>query len=155
MSWFSRNPCGFSVIANAAGERVGHLDILPLLPDAATPFLQGEILEREIPAAWIARKLDRTSPRDLYVESIIIKTQTGLASRPAVYQILAQFDDIVLRICEPLSVRHVCAIEATAAGKKLMLRAGFERCNTNNPRRDGHELFKIELTDLQSNLRKL
>ncbi len=155
INWFARNPHGFSVIANTAGERVGHVDVLPLIPDLAAPFLQGEILEREIPAAWIVPANDRTSLRDLYVESIIIKKQTGLASRPALYQVFEQLNDIARRICEPSAARDVCAIEASAAGKKLMLRAGFERCEMKTPRRDGHELFKIPLGQLHENLREL
>ena len=143
------------MITNATGERIGHVDVLPLIPDLSAPFLRGEILEREIPAEWIVGKGDRTSPRDLYVESIIITKHSGLASRPALFQIFAQFDNIVHRVCESCSVRDVCAIEASAAGKKLMIHAGFERCEIKIPRRDGHELFKIGLTDLDGNLRRL
>ena len=150
--WHARNPSGFSVITNAAGGRVGHIDILPLIPGVAGPFLQGEILEREIPASWIVPEGDRTSPRDLYVESIIIKKQPGLASRPALYQVFARFDEIVCRICEPFSVRHIYAIEASAVGKKLMLHSGFERCETKHPRRDGHELFKSSIDSIRSRL---
>lgn len=155
MSWFQRNPHGFSVIENSRGELIGHIDILPLRTDVAQPFLKGRIVEREIPPDWIFPPSAKERIRDLYVESIIIKKTAGLFASPALFCVLQDFSSLIERICSANQVHNIYAIEATASGKKLITRIGFERCGEASARTDDHELFKISATVLRANVEKL
>jgi class 3 adenylate cyclase len=155
LSWFRRNPHGFSVIENSRGERIGHIDILPLRTDVAQPFLKGRIVEKEIPADWIFPPSAKERIRDLYVESIIIKKTAGLFASPALFCVLQNFNSLIERICCAEQVSNVYAIEATASGKKLITRIGFEGCGEASARTDDHELFKISVTALRANVEKL
>ena len=155
LSWFHRNPHGFSVIENSRGERIGHIDILPLRTDMAQPFLKGRIVEKEIPPDWIFPPSDKERIRDLYVESIIIKKTAGLSASPALFCVLQNFTSLIERICNAEQINNVYAIEATASGKKLITRIGFERCGEASARTDDHELFRISATALQTNVKEL
>jgi adenylate/guanylate cyclase family protein len=155
MKWFQRNPNGFSVIENAIGERVGHIDILPLRTEESRPFLKGRIVEKDIPAEWLYPPRSRQSIRDLYVESIIIKKAVGLSTSPALYYVLRNLDSLIERLCPIGQVSDIYAIEATASGKKLITRIGFERCGEARSRSDDHELFKIPASTLRGNVDKL
>jgi class 3 adenylate cyclase len=155
LNWFRRNPNGFSVIENSSGARVGHIDILPLRTDVAQPFLKGRIVEKEIPADWIFPPLARDRIRDLYVESIIIKKTAGLSASPALFWVLRDFASLIERICSVDQVNNVYAIEATASGKKLLTRIGFQPCGEAAARTDDHELFRISATALRENVEEL
>ena len=155
LSWFRRNPNGFSVIENSRGERIGHIDILPLRTDVAQPFLKGRIVEREIPPDWIFPASARERIRDLYVESIIIKKTAGLFASPALFCVLRNFSSLIERICSVDQIDNVYAIEATASGKKLITRIGFERCGEASARTDDHELFRISAAALRGNVQQL
>lgn len=151
-SWFARNPHGFSVIENSRGERIGHIDILPLRTDLAQPFLKGRIVEKDIQSDWVFPPSARERVSDLYVESIIIKKTPGLSASPALFCVLEQLDLLIERICSPGQVQHIYAIEATATGKKLMTRMGFERWGEARARTDEHELFRISAAALRANV---
>jgi hypothetical protein len=155
MSWFQRNPHGFSVIENSRGERIGHIDILPLRTDAAQPFLKGRIVEREIPPDWIFPPSAKERIRDLYVESIIIRKTAGLFASPVLFCVLQEFESLIERICSAAQINKIYAIEATASGKKLITRIGFERCGNASARADDHELFMISASALSANVGKL
>lgn len=154
-NWFDRNPHGFSVIENANGERIGHIDILPLRTEDARPFLKGRILEKEIPPDWIHPPSAKDRIGDLYVESIIIKKAVGLSTSPALFSVLQNLDSLIERICPLEQAKDIYAIEATASGKKLITRIGFERCGEARARTDEHELFRIPASVLRENVVKL
>jgi hypothetical protein len=155
MSWFQRNPHGFSVIENSKGERVGHIDILPLRTEVAQPFLKGRVVEREISPDWILPPSAKEHIRDLYVESIIIKKTAGLFASPALFCVLQNFGSLIERICSVSQVDNIYAIEATASGKKLITRIGFERCGEASARTDDHELFRISAAALRASVERL
>jgi class 3 adenylate cyclase len=155
VTWFQRNPHGFSVIENCNGERIGHIDILPLRTDVAHPFLKGRIVEREIPSDWIYAPSARERIRDLYVESIIIKKTVGLSASPALFFVLQNLGSLIERLCPVEQANDIYAIEATASGKKLITRIGFERCGEARARSDDHELFRIPASLLRQNVNKL
>src|SRR5436190_12019019 len=49
--WYAANPTGFSIIKTKDGERIGHLDILPLRKEFLGSLLEGKIKERELTGA--------------------------------------------------------------------------------------------------------
>jgi class 3 adenylate cyclase len=155
LNWFNRNPHGFSVIENANGERIGHIDILPLRLEEARPFLKGRIVEKEILPDWLYPPSAQDRIRDLYVESIIIKKAVGLSTSPALFYILQNLGSLIERLCPVEQVNDIYAIEATASGKKLITRIGFERCGEARARTDDHELFRIPAKVLLANVEKL
>jgi class 3 adenylate cyclase len=155
LKWFQHNPSGFSVIENANGERIGHIDILPLRTEQARPFLKGRTVEKEIPADWLYPPDAKHAIKDLYVESIIIKKAVGLSASPALHCVLRNLNSLIERLCPLDQVNDIYAIEATATGKKLISRIGFERCGEARARSDDHELFKIPASTLRHNIEEL
>jgi class 3 adenylate cyclase len=155
LGWFHRNPHGFSVIENAHGERIGHIDILPLRTEEARPFLKGRVLEKEILPEWIFPSTAKEHIRDLYIESIILKKAVGLSASPALICIFQNLGSIIERICPVKHVNDIYAMEATPSGKKLITRVGFECCSEAQIRADDHELFKISARDLRQNVEAL
>jgi hypothetical protein len=151
-AWFRANPSGFSVIVADNEERVGHIDILPLRPDALQRFMRGAIVEREIEGKHLFGESERQQVRDLYVESVILKRSAGLSGATTVMFLLSQFLSITRRICDPMQVENVYAIAASNSGEHLMRQVGFSVITPADLREDGHDFFGIQFSDLLTNL---
>jgi len=54
------------------GQKVGHIDILPLRPATFQTFFEGNVVERDIRGDSLYTQKEKHLIRDLYVESIII-----------------------------------------------------------------------------------
>jgi len=154
LAWFHRNPGGFSVIKDTRGARIGHIDVLPLNTEAASPFLNGQVGEREIQPEWIFTPAEKDQIRDLYIESIIISRAAGVSPARALQGVLRELPLVAARLCAPAQVRDIYAIEATVAGKNLMMKIGFERCGEAKARMDDHELFRLPAATLRANVQK-
>lgn len=154
LSWFHRNPGGFSLIENAHGVRIGHIDVLPLDLASARPFFEGQVLEREIRPEWIFTPAEKGQIRDLYIESIIITGATAVSGARALRAVFREFGSLAARLCDPVQLRDIYAIEATAPGQNLLTRIGFERCGEAGARKDNHQMFRLPAATLRANVQK-
>jgi len=154
LSWFRRNPGGFSLIKNADGVRIGHIDLLPLNTASARPFFEGRLLEREIPPEWIFTPAEKDQIRDLYIESIIISRTKGVSGARALQNVFRELRSLIARLCDPVQVRDIYAIEATAPGQNLITKIGFERWGEASARRDKHQMFRLPAATLRANIQK-
>src|ERR1051325_7640797 len=65
--WYARNPSGFSILKINDGERIGHIDILPIHPTILQRFISGDIVERDIRGNDLYSLADKKLIRNLYV----------------------------------------------------------------------------------------
>jgi hypothetical protein len=107
--WFQSNPTGFSVIRMTNGQKIGHIDILPIRPTSLTTFVAGNIVERDIRGDSLYAPSDRESIRDIYVESIIVLPPKRFSKAPAILCVLTSFVSLVERICDPTKLESVYA----------------------------------------------
>ena len=134
------------------GQKVGHLDILPLRPLTLQSFLEGKISERDIRGDSLFHLNKRESITDLYIESVIVLPPKGYTNIPAIICILSNFEEIVNRICEPQNVKNIYAIAASRSGDRFLKRLGFDILKNANERIDKHDLFVIKYAELVSNI---
>ena len=153
--WYETNPNGFAVVKANGGERIGHIDILPLRPDATQAVLEGKILEREIGGKLLFSKAERKLITDLYVESIIISTPDRALAALALHRLLDSFGMLASRIGDRANLRNVYAIAATRSGARLMKHLGFDEIRPAETRADRHPLFAAELADVDANIKTL
>ncbi len=150
--WYEANPSGFSVIKMPNGERIGHLDILPVRPKTLAKFIEGNIVERDIRGDSLYSSAERAQIRDLYVESIAVLPPKKFSNAPAILCILTTFGSVIGRICEPTSAESVYAIAASKSGEGLLdawgstrsslRRAGsINTISTASPSRISPEIF--------------
>jgi hypothetical protein len=139
--WHGANPAGFSVIRTRSGKRVGHIDILPLRPDALSALIEGTILEREIPGSSLFGPDEKDKIKDLYVESVIIRPPREASIVPAAIGLLGSFPSLIARIVDPSQVRTLYAIGASREGERLLKRLGFERRQAASGKAQRHPLF--------------
>lgn len=145
--WYDSNPAGFSVL-KSGGERIGHINILPLRPAPLRRLLDGAVAERDIRGADLYAPHERDSIKELYVESLAVLPRPGVSSAPAASFVLSNVIPLVGRLCDPGGVENVYALAASGAGEKLMRHLGFVRRAEASARSDGHDLWAARLSDV-------
>jgi hypothetical protein len=150
--WYSCNPSGFSVIKTSNGQKVGHIDILPLRPVTLRAFLEGNIVERDIRGDSLYSQAETHLIRNLYVESIIVLLPKGLSNAPAILHVLSRFISLVNRVCDPTNVEKVYAIAASDPGKSLLIGLGFDQIKLGDERADHHDFFAAKFVDLAAKI---
>ncbi len=152
MEWYNSSPTSFSVIKMKNGQKVGHIDILPLRPTTFQTFLEGNIVERDIRGDSLYSQNERHLIRNLYVESIIVLPPKGYSNAPAILCVLTNFNELVSRICDPASVDNIYAIAASKSGERLLKRLGFDQIKSSQNRVDHHDLFAAKFAELVANI---
>jgi hypothetical protein len=150
--WHEANPDGFSVIRMRNGQKVGHLNLLPVRPATLEKFLQGKILEKEIRGDSLFKSKERAEIRDLYIESIIVLPPKGYSNAPAILCVLTNLHSLVGRLCDPSQVRKIYAMAASSRGDKLLRRLGFEVLSSKTGRADGHDVFQASFAALSNSI---
>ena len=153
--WHACNPTGFSVVRMGNGQKIGHMDILPLKPITLKVFLDGNIMERDIRGDSLYTPSESNHIRDLYVESIIVLPPKGLSNAPAILCLLSGFIPLVKRICDPNRVETIYAIAASASGESLLRHLGFDQVKGGQNRKDQHDVFAVKFERLASNIAKI
>jgi hypothetical protein len=152
MEWYEKNATGFSVIRMTNGQKVGHIDILPLRPATQKAFLQGDIVEKDIRGDSLYSRSESQLIQDLYVESIIVLPPKGFSKAPAILCVLTNFIALVGRMCDPNSVQKIYAIAASQSGDRLLRRLGFDPIGSSEGRVDHHDLFSVQFSELTKNI---
>jgi hypothetical protein len=153
--WYNANPLGFFVIRMNDGQRIGHIDVLPIKPRTLKQFLDGHIVERDIRGDCLYTPEERDLVKDLYIESVIIQPPKGYSGATAIVCLLSEFVPIARTICDPYKVDKVYAIAASKAGAKLMGHLGFEIRDKGDSRKDAHTLFVARFSKVAENVSKL
>jgi hypothetical protein len=146
--WYGANPAGFSVIRTHDGKRIGHIDILPLRPDALSALIGGTILEREIPGSSLFGPDEKSEIKDLYVESVIIRPPREVSMAPAGLCLLKSFPSLIARIVDLSQVRNLYAIGASREGQRLLKRLGFGRIDKGSAGAGRHGFFAVGFDSL-------
>jgi hypothetical protein len=153
--WYCSNLNGFSIIRNKEGQKIGHIDILPLRPEALRKLVDGVIVERDIRGNDLYTPAERNLIRSLYIESVVIHPAQGSSNARAVLYLLCSFISLVERLCNPADVENLYAIAATTRGIRFIRHVGFNRIKEANERKDGHDFFATTLADLAARLSRL
>jgi hypothetical protein len=148
--WYSVNPFAFWIISNGT-KKVGHIDILPLKPEALEKFTAGIITERDIRSGDLYSAENKADVTSLYVESLIIDLPSPQTRGTAISCIADSFDSIIGALCEPNNLKNICAMAATREGEKLIRDLGFSVANDASNRADGHPFFSFDCSKLQAN----
>jgi hypothetical protein len=153
-AWYDANPNGFTIISTNAGIPIGHIDVLPVRPDSFRNFIEGRITEKDLSADSIFRPRDRKKIRDLYVESVIVESDSRFLRASGVHTAMTRIPQLVKRICEAARVKNLYALGATEGGRKFMKDLGFQVIMKGTDRIDQMDLFCIRYRRLMSNLRR-
>ena len=154
--WYDTNPEGFSLV-RMNGEKIGHIDILPLRAKALRLFIDGAIIERELRGDSLYTPEEREFIRDLYVESIIIHPLGGRsnASGIAVMHLLYNFILLTKRMADPDKIENIYAIAASKDGEHFMGKLGFELAKRGQERKDQHNLYVARFAELKVRISNL
>ncbi len=150
--WYGCNPTGFSIVRMGNGQKIGHIDILPVKPATLGVFLDGNIVERDIRGDSLFAPNESDRIKDLYVESIIVLPPKGLSNAPAILCLLSRFIPLVRRMCDPSKIENIYAIAASASGESLLRRLGFDELKRGQNRRDQHDVFAAKFDHLAANI---
>jgi hypothetical protein len=150
--WYESNPDGFNIIRMRNGERVGHIDLLPLRPATLRKFLEGTIVEKDIRGDSLYPPSERAQIKDLYVESIIVLPPKGYSNAPAILCVLTNFAALVERVCDPAQVESIYAMAASSSGERLLKRLGFDLLTPGDQRADRHGVFCARFGELSENI---
>lgn len=155
LEWYKANPNGFSVITMTNGQKIGHIDILPLRRSTLDSFVQGNIKERDIRGDSLFSPEQADQITHLYVESIIVHPPKGYSNAPAVLCVLSNFVELIKRLCNADKVGYVYAIAASDSGERLMRRLGFDKIGAADKRIDRHDLFSVRFDELRENIKTI
>jgi hypothetical protein len=150
--WFESNPNGFSVIRMCNGQKIGHIDLLPIKPVTLERFVSGLIVEKDIRGDSLFKPEERDQITMLYVESIIVLPPKGFTNAPAILCVLNSFARLVERVCDSGKIKNIYAIAASKSGERLLKRLGFDTVALPDSRADGHELFSADFKQLAANI---
>lgn len=151
-AWYRVNPHGFSIMEKEDGERIGHLDILPIKPMAIALLLTGKETEQTITPEMLYAPAERTRITAIYIESIIIKDSNRELQARALFALLTDFTALVSRICDVEQVSEVYQIPITAKGERMMQKLGFRLVSPADERVDKHPLYVGALKDIRTNI---
>ncbi len=150
--WYKANPKGFFIIKSRSGHRVGNIDILPLKPNALERLISGQLLEREISGDCIYSPPEADSITAIYVESFVAVTESKRPNAGAAVYAISDFARMLNNLGDPTRIKQVYAIAASANGKKLLCRLGFDLIGTASQRRDNHDLYLASTSDIARNV---
>lgn len=148
--WFDTNPNGFMILRDRDGKRIGHIDVLPIRPEAFELFIKGTITEQGLRGTSLYSAAEGTATRDLYVESVVVQGRDE--HRAAVSYLLTHVEEIFSRVAVPANLRHIYGLAATDAGRHFMERKGFEVVSNANEREDRHPLYRVDYATLKQRL---
>lgn len=149
--WYESNPDGFSIL-RMNGQKIGHLDILPVCPKTLGLFLEGTITEREIRGDSLYPPEEKELVRNLYVESIIVQLPPGHrsnASARPVMALLCKFIQLTGRVANPDNIENIYAVAASQEGKGFMKKLGFELARSGQERKDHLDLYVVRFDSLK------
>jgi hypothetical protein len=155
--WYESNPDGFSIL-RMNGQKIGHLDILPVRPQTLGLFLEGSITEREIRGDSLYTPAEKELVRNLYVESIIIQLPPGYTSNASarpVMALLCNFIQLTGRVANPDNIENVYAVAASQAGKGFMKKLGFELARSGQERKDRLDFYVVRFDSLKGRISAL
>jgi|GEM_PF-3284466 hypothetical protein len=150
--WYRANPNVFHILRRKDGERVGHIDVLPIRNDTLKLFLYGKILEGEINGDAICSEGEKATIRNLYIESVAIPYLTGYRRSCALRDALLGFDPIFHQLCFPDSTTMIYAMPASEEGRRIMVRLGFRILVNGGHRKDGHSMYSTSYSDFMERL---
>ena len=145
--WYRANPNGFRIVRAANGERIGHVDVLPIRADALQRFVAGEIAEREIAGSSLHPPEERALVRDLYIESVIVLGESKAAHDAGVAELRQALPSIFASLGEPERLRDVYAAGATPAGNRFLQRLGFAHIGDDD-RADHLLMYRVGYAEL-------
>jgi len=138
--WAAADPDAFQVV-EVGGRVVGYLAVLALAPGALACFEAGEIDERALGPGDVLGPEAAREARTVYFFSVArdpAHPEIGralVAAAEACWRGGARFP----------RVERVLATAATVAGRRMLLRLGFELRMEADRRLDGHALFELRL----------
>jgi len=139
--WYGTNPNGFHIV-RAAGERIGHVDLLPVKAESLQPFVDGVVDERSLRGSDLHPPAERGLVRDLYLESVIVLGASKAIHDAGVAGLLQALPAILGLLGEPDRLRWIYAVAASPAGHRFLQRVGFEQLAGANARVDGMPLYR-------------
>jgi class 3 adenylate cyclase len=151
-AWYQANPLGFSIMEKEDGERIGHIDILPLKPAAVTLLLAGKQAGQAITPEMLYTPDEQSQIDVLYIESIIIKDSDQKLQAGALLALLTNFIALFSRICDVEQVREIFQIATSAQGERMAQRLGFRLIGPTDESVDQHPLYAAALKDIKSNI---
>lgn len=154
-AWYRHNPHGFSIMEKDDGERIGHIDILPIKPAAVAVLLTGKEPEQSLTPTMLYTPAEQARIKAIYIESIIIKDSNRELQARALFTLLNEFNSIVSRICDVQQVSEVYWIPITPKGERMMQKLGFRLVGPADERVDKHPLYVGTLQDISSNIEAL
>jgi hypothetical protein len=139
--WYATNPSGFRVV-RAAGERIGHVDVLPVKPEALQRFTDGVIEERALRGADLHPPAERGLVRDLYLESVVVRGASKAVHDAGVAALVEALPSIYASLGEPARLRWIYAVAFGPAGSRFLQKIGFEPVAAAGERVDGMPLYR-------------
>ena len=149
--WYNQSPNGFSTVKRD-GQRIGHVNLLPLNDSVFSKFVSGLITERQIRGSELHSPGERGLVTNIYVESLVIIPPSGYAAAPAARYLLLNGMSLIDRIGDPERIESVIAVAATNQGQRLLRALGFGVVSYAKDRKDRHDLYAAPFAVLQDEM---
>jgi len=155
IEWHKANPNAFFVIEDKAGDKVGHMDILPIRPGTLNQFLDGQITEKEILGDCLYTPSEKGAVKALYVESLIIDVPNIHHRGLALHSLLLEFNRLISEVSDPNNIETLYAMAATSQGARIISEFGFSVVKNAKERPDHHDVYAVKFATLKENIAKL
>lgn len=140
--WHNANPLIFTVIVDkATGNRVGHLNLLPVKQRTLGLLKSGSLRERDIRGDSLYTPAEKENVEALWVESIAIQLPDDVSSITALRAIFSASAELIERLACPDKLKEILAIPVSKPGRMLCEHVGMELIQDKTNRRDSHDLY--------------
>jgi len=140
--WHNANPLIFTVIVDKlTGNRVGHLNLLPVKQRTLSLLKSGSLRERDIRGDSLYTPAEKESVEALWVESIAIRLPDDVSSVTALRAVLSASAEVVNRLACPDKLQEILAIPVSKPGRMLCEHVGMELIQNKSSRVDEHDLY--------------
>jgi hypothetical protein len=145
-SWIEKNPKVLAALVSRVHGPVGYFDVLPLKKVALQAFVTGSTTEA---ALWGIDLMDAKSAKrsgSIYLAGIAVKNPASHVGRRYASMLVWGLLHYLSTFYPESSGRRLIALGATAEGERLLKRFHPQVIALGTKRRDGHDLYEIQLT---------
>lgn len=152
--WRQKNRSILVCLITSSREVVAYFDVLPFKATFIDTFLTGRTIENQIRPSDILPPQHASRCRRLYLGGVAVKDPDTFAGRRHASILVWGLMKYIEHYYPPSSERQLFALAATKEGEHLLRRFGFRISSSASERRDGYNLYVIDLAQdkLQSTL---
>ena len=144
-TWRKKNPRGFVSIRNTNGVLCAAFGVLALDESFGKQFVKGRVLDNELEGDDIKGYEESRKSRELYISGVVVREPEGAQGKRRACVMFWAMVEYLRAIYGVRRRRTIYALAVSKKGEAVLRRFGFRVVSAKHTRRDGLDLYSLEL----------